>query len=66
LFKLFESKYGLSQKQVEEQGKKYGEALMKGFEKGMTQATEQVLEQGILNQKQSAFSNFESSLDLDI
>ena len=66
-FKLFQSKYGLSQKQVEEQMKKFGEALMKGFEKGMTQATEQVLEQGLKGSSNtSAFSNFESSLDLDI
>jgi len=66
-FKLFQSKYGLSQKQVEEQMKKFGEALMKGFEKGMTQATEQVFEQGLKGSSNtSAFSNFESSLDLDI
>ena len=66
-FKLFQSKYGLSQKQVEEQMKKFGEALMKGFEKGMTQTTEQVLKEGLKGSSNtSAFSNFESSLDLDL
>ena len=38
----------------------------KGMKEGITQATEQVFEQGMTEQNQSMFSNFESSLNLDI
>jgi hypothetical protein len=58
LYGLLKSKYGLNQKEVEEQMKKMGEFLMGGVE--------QALQEGFTNQNQSAFSNFESSLNLDL
>jgi hypothetical protein len=45
---------------------KYGEALMSGVMSGVGQAFEQGLQEGFTNQNQSAFSNFESSLNLDL
>ena len=58
LYGLIQSKYGLTQQQVDEQMKKFGEFLMGGVE--------QALQEGFTNQNQSAFSNFESSLNLDL
>jgi hypothetical protein len=70
VYKILSTKYNISKKEFDDSMKKFGEALMNDFEKGMkeglTQATEQVFEQGISNQNQSAFSNFESSLNLDL
>ena len=67
VYKILSTKYNISKKEFDDSMKKFGEALMKDFEKGMTQATEQVFEQGLKSSSNtSAFSNFESSLDLDI
>jgi hypothetical protein len=70
VYKILQTKYNVSQKEFDDSMKKYGEALMnefeKGFQEGLTNATEQVFEEGFTNQQQSMFSNFESSLDLDL
>ena len=71
VYKLLSTKYNISKKEFDDSMKKFGEALMNDFEKGMkeglTQATEQVFEEGLKGSSNtSAFSNFESSLDLDI
>lgn len=71
VYKLLSTKYNISKKEFDDSMKKFGEALMNDFEKGMkeglTQATEQVFEEGLKgSSNSSAFSNFESSLDLDI
>lgn len=70
LYKILSTKYKISQKEFDTSMKKFGEALINDFEKGikegLTQATEQVFEKGMTEQKHSMFSNFESSLDLDL
>jgi hypothetical protein len=66
VYKLLMSKYQLSQQEFESAMQKYGEALMSGVMSGVGQAFEQGLQEGFTNQNQSAFSNFESSLNLDL
>ena len=60
------SKYQLNQQEFESAMMKYGEMLMGGVMGGVGQAFEQGLQEGFTNQNQSAFSNFESSLNLDL
>jgi len=62
VYKLLMSKYQLNQQEFESAMQKYGEALMGGVMGGV----EQALQEGFTNQNQSAFSNFESSLNLDL
>jgi len=70
VYKILLTKYNVSQKEFDDSMKKWGEALMGGFEQGLQEgivnASEQVFEEGFTNQNQSAFSNFESSLNLDL
>jgi hypothetical protein len=55
-FKMVQSKYGITRKDAEIQMKKLSDFITKSFESAGFKVTE----------KQSTFSNFESSLDLDI
>lgn len=58
LYSLLQSKYGLTQQQVDEQMKKFGEFLMGSVQTAMGNSQ--------FTGKNGMFSNFESSLDLDI
>jgi hypothetical protein len=70
VYKILLTKYNVSQKEFDDSMKKWGEALMGGFEQGLQEglvnASQQVFEEGFTNQNQSSFSNFESSLNLDL
>jgi hypothetical protein len=58
LYSLIQSKYGLTQKQVDEQMKKFGEFLMGAMETAMGGSQ--------FTGRNNMFSNFENSLNLDL
>jgi len=58
LYNLLQSKYGLTQQQVDEQMKKFGEFLMGSIQTAMGDSQ--------FTGKNDMFSNFESSLNLDL
>jgi len=58
LYSLLQSKYGLTQQQVDEQMKKFGEFLMGSIQTAMGDSQ--------FTGKNDMFSNFESSLNLDL